>query len=117
MRNAAAVMRAIVEIFNTGDVDAVPSLFANDYVDHQGLDGMEIRGPDGFCQVVAASRGSVEDLEVTIEDLIASDEKVVSRLRWVWTDENGTANVRETIEILHLREGRVVEHWGAAITE
>jgi predicted ester cyclase len=52
---------------------------------------------------------------VTIQDLIASGEKVVARLHWVGTDASGTAHVRETIDILHLPDGRVVEHWGAAI--
>jgi hypothetical protein len=43
-------MHAIVEVFNTGNVDAVPSLFADDYVDHQGLEGIEIRGPKAFAR-------------------------------------------------------------------
>lgn len=110
------VLQKIVEVFNTGDVGAVPSLFLEDYVDHEGLDGIEIRGQNGFCRVVAAARSGFERLYVTIEDEIVESEKVVARLRWHETRPNGDVSVRETIEILYVHGGRVVEHWGAPIT-
>lgn len=114
--DARAVLRKIVEVFNTGDVRAVPSLFSEDYLDHQGLDWIEIRGHDGFCRVVAATRSGFDRLDVTIEDEIVEGEKVVGRLRWHGNRANGDVSVRETIDILRLSEGRVVEHWGARIS-
>jgi hypothetical protein len=45
---AEALTRKIVEIFDVGDFDLIPSLIAPEYVDHQGLDEKEIRGPTAF---------------------------------------------------------------------
>jgi predicted ester cyclase len=110
-----ATTRAIVEIFTTGDLAAIPSVIAADYVDHQGLGDIEIRGPDGFRQVVLAARRS-RDLRVTIEDIVAAQDKAAVRLRWERSDpSSGKTVTRETLELLRFEQGRLVEHWGAEI--
>jgi predicted ester cyclase len=59
------------------------------------------------------ARVSLQALKVTIEALIAEDDKVVARLQWHSTDLAGKKLNRETIDILRFVEGQVVEHWGA----
>jgi hypothetical protein len=107
MTDSGEVMRKIVEIFNAGDLEAIPSVVATEYRDHQGLGDVEIRGPDGFGQVVAAVRRAGE--RVAIEDLIAERDKVAARLSWHREDR---ATSRETIDILRVVDGRAVEHLG-----
>jgi hypothetical protein len=53
---AEALTRTIVEIFDTGAFALIPSAIAHGYVDHQGLGEQEIRGPDGFREVVEEAR-------------------------------------------------------------
>ncbi len=108
-------MRAIVGMFATGDLRNVAKTIDRNYIDHQGLEGIEIRGPDGFSRVVETARGAIRDLQVTIEDLIAEDDKVVARLQWWGTTLNGEKIERETIDIVRFTNGRAQEHWGTAV--
>jgi hypothetical protein len=110
-----ATMKKIVEIFNTGDLSDVDLIFSLDYIDHQKPPEMEIDGPDEFKQIVMRARGSLRTLKVTIEDLIAEDDKVVARLGWHITDIAGKKINRETIDILRFANGQVAEHWGAEV--
>src|SRR5687767_3187453 len=108
-----AIMKKIVDIFNTGDLSDVDSIFSSDYIDHQRPPEMDIDGPEEFKQIVTDLRGSLRKLEVMIEDLISEDDKVVGRLHWHLIDLAGKEIHRETIEILRFVSGQVDEHWGA----
>jgi predicted SnoaL-like aldol condensation-catalyzing enzyme len=106
-------MQKIVELFASGDIEAVDSLVGDDYLDHQGLYGNAetVSGQDGFRRVIEAARRFVPP-RVYVEDLIAEGDRVVARLRWVWNQPAGH-DERETIEIMRFRNGLAVEHWGA----
>ena len=108
-----AAMKRIVAIFTTGDLSAVDEVIAPDYLDHQGLGGITMRGQEGFRQVVTAVHAALPQLHVVIHDVIAEDDTVVARLRWHSIDTAGKAIDRETIEILRFVDRRAVEHWGA----
>ena len=61
--------------------------FAPEFVDH-GADvpaGMP-PGPEGAMQYVGTALAKVPDLHVTIEDMVAEDDKVVVRNHWVGTN-------------------------------
>lgn len=108
-----AVMRRMIEAFDTGDTSAVNSFIADAYRDHQGLRGDEITGPDGFRKVVDVARDSLDDLRVTIEDLIAEGDRVAARIRWVGMRQaNGAIVERETIDIVRCERGQAIDHWG-----
>jgi predicted ester cyclase len=110
---AEALTRKIVEIFDTGAFDLIPSLIDPEYVDHQGLGEKEIRGPDGFREVVEAAR-RYEGLHVTVEDLVADEERAAARLRWHEVSQAGVVT-RETLDMLRFANGRLVEHWGSQL--
>jgi predicted SnoaL-like aldol condensation-catalyzing enzyme len=112
MRSAGEVLGAMVAAFDTGRVDDVAAFVDDTYIDHQGLHGEEVGGTAGFVRVVNAARGSYDALAVSMEDLIEDGDRAVARLRWTGTRPTGEVAVRETIEIVHVREGRAVEHWG-----
>jgi predicted SnoaL-like aldol condensation-catalyzing enzyme len=105
-------MGKIVNIFNTGDLSEVDSIFSPAYIDHQRPLGMEIDGPNEFKQLVMDTRSSLRELKVTIADLISEKDKVVGRLGWHIIDLIGKEINRETIDILRFDNGQVVEHWG-----
>lgn len=106
-------IKKIVEIFNTGDLSEVDSIFAPEYIDHQRPAWLDATGPEEFKQIVLSARQSLPNLKVTIEDIVAEDDKVVTRLHWHSTDPAGKTIERETIDILRFVGGKVVEHWGA----
>jgi predicted ester cyclase len=111
---AEALTRKIVEIFKTGAFDLIPSLIAPEYVDHQGLGEQEIRGRDGFREVVEAARRD-EGVHVTIEDLVADEERAAVRLRWSGVNQAGVVVTRETLDMLRFVNGRLIEHWGSLL--
>lgn len=114
MTEAEALTRKIVEIFDTGAFDLIPTLIAPEYVDHQGLGGQEVRGPDGFREVVEAARRD-EGLQVTVEDLVADEETAAVRLRWSGVNQTGVVVTRETLDMLRFANGRLIEHWGSVL--
>lgn len=112
-----AIMEKIVDIFNTGNLSDVDLIFSPHYVDHQAdtqrPPSVDIDGPEEFRQVVTGARMAVPNLNVTIKDLFAEGNTVAARLQWHGDDSTGKKIERETIEILRLSNGQVVEHWGA----
>jgi predicted ester cyclase len=114
MNHTEAAARAIIDILATGDLDAISSAVAEEYVDHQGLGDVEVRGRHGFRRVVEAVQKSPE-VRITIEDLVAAGDKAALRLRWHGIDRSGRAVTRETLELLRFVDGRLIEHWGAEL--
>ena len=113
--------KQIVEMFDNGDVSNVTLLVAADYVDHQGLSGVQIIGPEGFSRVVTTARASSRELHVRIDDLIAEKDKVAVRLHWQGLVNSTGANPvakafdRETIDIIRFVNGQMIEHWGTEL--
>ena len=112
VQGPAAVMRAMVSIFASGDLSKVEAVVHTDYVDHQGLGAGPIRGPDGFATVVRAARSNYEVLDVVLQDLIEGHDRSAARLRWRGIRLSGESVERESIDIVRVEDGRAVEHWG-----
>jgi predicted SnoaL-like aldol condensation-catalyzing enzyme len=112
--DAKSVMRKMVEIFATGNLETLDSVVSTAYVDHQGLGDLEVRGPEGFRRLVMAVRAPhKKDVWVRIEDLIGEGDGAAARLRWHHRKADGTVVERETINIIRSMDGQAVEHWGA----
>jgi predicted ester cyclase len=75
--NKANQRRVWEEVFNKGNLAIIPEFFATNYVYH-GPMGMEVRGPEGFRQLANMFRTAFSDVHVTVEDMIAEGDKVVS---------------------------------------
>ena len=99
-------------MFNSGDVGGVEELVHAEYHDHQGLYGEPRFGPTGFAEVVAVARSGCATLDVTVEDLVEQGDRAAARLRWRGTRRTGERVERETLEMIRVRDGLAVEHWG-----
>jgi predicted ester cyclase len=111
--DAGALMRKMIGAFATGDLSEIDTLVSPDYVDHEGIGGVEVHGPAGFRQVVSAARGSFSNLEVTVEDLITDGDRAAARVFWRGVLPGDSRIERETIDIVRFANGQAVEHWGA----
>lgn len=105
-------MRSMVAMFNTGRLSELEATVHPDYQDHQGIDGQELHGQDGFAAVVTIARSGYIDLEVVIEELIDQGSSCSALLRWRGTRPSGEPVERATFEILRTQDERAVEHWG-----
>jgi len=77
-KNKATMRRVFTEVFNKGNFAITPELIAPNYVFRSPL-GMEFKGPNGFTQMVAMSRTAFPDLSLTIDDILAEEDKVALR--------------------------------------
>jgi len=114
MGSAGEVLCAMLAAFDTGRVGDVATYVDADYVDHQGLHGEHVQGTEGFARVVDAARNSYDALIVSIEDLIEEGDRAAARVRWAGTRATGEVVRRETFEIVHVKDGRAIEHSRAA---
>ena len=77
--NKSIARRIFNDIINTGNVALADALYAPSYVYH-GSGGVELRGPEGFKQLVGMYLTAFPDVRLTIDDLIGEGDQVV--VRW-----------------------------------
>lgn len=108
------------EAWNKGNVDVADDLISPDFTVH-GAGGQPIKtGIEGVKELVRTWRRAFPDGEMTIEDLIAEDDKVVARLIWRGTHTGefyGTPPSGRQVEVTsigidRLADGKIVEGWG-----
>jgi len=115
--NKAAVRRIMEELFNKGDLAVVPEVIAPEFV-HHTLFG-EVKGPDGFKQVVTTMRNAFPDLKYTIDSMVAEGNVVAFSLRVQGTFNGEFLGMSPTGKQLNITEavffrfagGKAVEGW------
>jgi steroid delta-isomerase-like uncharacterized protein len=123
-KNKEIVRRWIEEGFNRGNLERIEEVYSPDFVAHDPHDPTPLVGIEGARRLVGLYRDAFPDATFTVDDLIAEDDKVVTR----WTvrgTHKGTARggalrglaptgraVEFTaIRIYRLEDGKIVEHW------
>ena len=117
--NIANQRRVWDEIYNEGSLALVPELFANNWVEHTPLG--DLKGPDGFKQGTLTMLTAFPDIHVTIDDVFATEDKVVSRITMTGTftgeyhdiTPNGKRFSQKAILITKWLNGKEVEAWVA----
>jgi steroid delta-isomerase-like uncharacterized protein len=118
--NAATARRILEESWNQGNLDVLDQLCAPDCVDHDLSTHEEIYGLDANKERVRGYRAAMPDLHVTIDDLIASGDRVVTRWRASGTNEGelmGNPPTHRHAEFTGMSidrfdaDGRLVETW------
>jgi len=102
--NKAIVRRWSEELFNQGNLVVADEIVAPTYRRHDPGDPFAVEGPEGVKRLVSILRAQVPDLHITLEDVIAEGDKVVTR----YTVAKGKASA---IQIFHLADGMIVESW------
>jgi predicted ester cyclase len=114
------VRRLIDEGFSQGRLDVCDELIASDIVEHQDYGPGHPPGAAGVKAVVTSLRRAFSDFTLEIEDLAVAGETVWTRNIATGTHDgpymghlpSGRTFRIYVFDVLRVREGRVVEHWG-----
>ena len=113
-----AAKRRYIEAFNARNLAVFNELFAADYVAH--VPGFpEVRGPQALKDVVGGTLVALPDAQITIEDMLADEDKVVTRWTLRGTQHGefmGVAPTRKEVIVTGIIvdrfvNGKVVEAW------
>ena len=116
----AATMERAYALINAGDIDGFGALLADDFVEHEESPGLAPTR-DGVMDFFRMYVAAFPDLRMTPEDVLASGDKVVVRLRATGTHEGEFMGVPATgksidvqvIDIVRFGDdGLAHEHWG-----
>jgi steroid delta-isomerase-like uncharacterized protein len=118
--NAKAARRILDEAWNAGKIDVLDELCAPDCVDHDLATHEEVMGLEANKERIRGYRMAMPDVHVTVEDLIASEDRVVTRWRASGTNDGefmGNPPTHRGFEITGLSidrfdmDGRLAESW------
>ena len=119
---AAAQMIKTARLFyafwDTGNAEYASAAVDNDFRDNTLPSGRP-QGPKGLLYASQAFRSAVPDLHCTIEDLLLSRDKITARLLFTGTHKGEFMGHPATgkpvrffaIDILRIRNGKIVEDW------
>lgn len=116
----AVTMRRLYDLINAGDIDGFSGLLADDFVEREELPGHAPTkaGTTAFFRMYIAA---FPDLRMVPEDVIASGDKAVARVRASGTHTGTFMGMAPTgkhvdvqlIDIIRFgQDGRAREHWG-----
>jgi len=114
---AKALVERDLEIWNEGNLAMADELIAPDYVEHHADVSEDIVGIDAFKEYVTNLRTNYPDLNLTVEELIVKDDRIV--WRWIATGTNtgttsdlpptGKKSRHEGVGILRVVDGKIIE--------
>ena len=116
----AMTMRSAYERISAGDIAGFGELVADDFVEHEESPGLA-QTRDGVMDFFRMYVAAFPDLRMTPEDVLASGDKVVVRVRATGTHEGEFMGVPATgksidvqaIDIVRFGDdGLAHEHWG-----
>lgn len=116
-----ALVRRFFEVGpSRGDLRAARELLADDFALHVPLPCSP--GVQGIIEVISACRAAFEHLDVTIEDLLADEDRVAARFTargihkgaFMGLPATGKSITMTGIEIFRIENGKIAELWGEA---
>jgi steroid delta-isomerase-like uncharacterized protein len=90
------VMRRFVEFINTGSEKLAEELISPDAVFHVPGRPEPMRGPAGYLAVIGMMRSGFPDIQWTLEEMIAEDDKVAARFTMRGTHQGSFFGVLPT---------------------
>lgn len=117
--NKALIRRFYEEVFNKKNLAAVDKFYAPNHIDHTLPAGLPV-GPEGTKKAIEIIMTAFPDLHVTIEDMIAEGDKVVTRFTTHGTQQGPLGGIPptgkpvaiSTIEVTRIEDGKIIEDWG-----
>ena len=119
MDRKAMMQRFYDEVLNAGNVEAMRELCTPGFIDHNPDPGQEPT-LEGVIASFRQMRAAFPDMAVTVHDMIAEGDKVVSRVTMTATHEGDFQGIPATgkqisvdlIDMVRFEGDRAVERWG-----
>lgn len=120
VRNKALMRRFYEELWSRGNLETIPELVAEDFVDHQAPVG-QTSGREELAGLVLMWRTGFPDMQETVEDLISEGDKVTGRFLMRGTHRGEFMGIAPTgrsvtmsgIDIVRIVNGKISEFWYA----
>jgi predicted ester cyclase len=117
-RNIDAVKK-YHQVWSDGNIEELDKIIAPNFTSHF-IGGFEYKGIDGAKNSVLETKKAFPDWKEDIVDIIAQDDKVVTRYHSTgtqlgnWDGIDSTGNKVDIYEasIYRLKDGKIVEQWG-----
>jgi steroid delta-isomerase-like uncharacterized protein len=118
----ATTMRSTYERINARDIAGFGDLLADDFVENQGGPGFPPT-KEGTLEFFRILLAAFPDMRMNVEDLIASEDKTVARVKisgtrkgeFMGVPPTGASVEMQLIDIMRFDgAGLVCEHWGVA---
>jgi steroid delta-isomerase-like uncharacterized protein len=117
--NKTLMHRFFEEVFNKKNLAAIDEFIAPNQVDHtlpSSLPGTR----EGTKRAIGMYLAAFPDLHLTVEDMVAEDDRVITRFTsrgtqkraFVGIPPTGRQVTVKTIVIARIAEGKIVEQWG-----
>ena len=118
-QNKTLVTRAVEEVWNRANYDALEEFVASDFLIHGATPQEEIHGREGAAQFFMMLRGAFPDLHFTIDDMVAEGDRVVTRWTATGTHKGDFQGIPPTgkrvtfsgTDIDRIAHGKAVECW------
>ncbi len=119
-----ATMQRSYDLINAGDIDGFVGLLAEDFVEHETAPGLSPT-KEGVKQFFTMYRAAFPDLRFEPQDMMLSDDKVITRVRATGTNTGEFMGMPATgksvdiplIDIVRFGDdGLGHEHWGVVDT-
>jgi predicted ester cyclase len=112
-RNVTTYRRFIERGFNQGDLTVVDEIAAAHVEEHEYLARTDLSGPETLKTGIRETRKAIQMLQMTVEDIAESGDKVWSRLLVKGIEPNsGKPIIMTVMDISRFHNGKIVEHWG-----
>lgn len=118
--NKAIVRKFFEEGPSKGNLSAADDLLSPDFIIYGPLPASP--GVEGINEIITTCRAAFEHLNVTIEDMIAENDKVVARFtargihkgNFMDLPATGKSIIMTGIEIFRVKNGKIAEIWAEA---
>ncbi len=118
--NKALARRMYNEVINGGNLDLIDELVAEDFIEHEEQPGLPTTGPAAPRAFFEMFKAGFPDMQMTVDELIAEGDLVVGRATVTGTHNGEFMGIPPTgksfkvraIDIVRVRDGKFVEHWG-----
>lgn len=118
--NKALARRFYNEVLNSHNTAGLKSFVTTDFIDHNPSPGHTGKGLDDLTAQLNELFTALPDLRVTIDLMVAEEDKVVAYLTMTGTNSGPFGNMPATnkpvkfngVDIVQIKDGKASERWG-----
>jgi steroid delta-isomerase-like uncharacterized protein len=116
--NKALIQRSYDEFFNKANLALVDQFHTSDFVGH--LPGLPpVQGLEALTYMASGYMSAFPDLHITVEDMVAEGDKVMTRVSWTGTHRGAFIGIPATGKQVRvtgmyeyrIAEGKIAEWW------